>query len=158
MIEKKYFHTNNQNSFILSPNRTAMTNISKESIAGIMNKTWKLSTLVVNHFDETSESVVSKTVEDFQSPDFLTGWGGYAPIQLVFFHTHAFEAVYQIDGATVQAQGTWSISSEGIVLRQSTGDDILLSSSTLQDNILSSGYQYQSSDYGIGKLIFTQVA
>lgn len=133
-----------------------MTNISKESIAGIMNKTWKLSTLTVSQYDNTNGMLSSKNVEDFNGSDFISEWGGYAPIQLVFFHNHAFEAVYQIDGTTVQAEGTWLISSEGIVLSQTTGDDILLANSTLQGDILSCGYEYLSSDYGIQKLVFKQ--
>lgn len=133
-----------------------MTTISTESIAGIMNKTWNLSSLTVTKIEDGSTDLVQKVVNDLSSDEFIAEWGGYAPIQLTFYHNHAFDAIYQIDGETVKANGNWSISSSGITLSQSSGDNILLTNALLQGEVLSCGYEYLSSDYGINQLVFNQ--
>jgi len=131
--------------------------MSKESLLGIMNQTWNLSSVTVSTLDATSENVIQKSIEDFNNNEFISEWGGYAPIQLSFFSNHLFEATYQIDGDVVKAKGQWSIQASNIILTQSSGDNILLTNATLMATELTVGYEYLSSDYGINKLIFKKV-
>lgn len=133
-----------------------MTNISASSLTGPVSKTWQLQAVKAELYDSEGNEIL-KTFTDFSNQQFLEEFGGYAMFQITFFENRNFEAVYKTAEGTIAAEGRWNLDDQNIILEQSTGDEILLTTPKINGKTLEAGYEFLMFNHGIQQLSFAEV-
>lgn len=133
-----------------------MTNISASSLTGPVSKTWQLQAVKAELYDSEGNETL-KSFTDFSNQQFLEEFGGYAIFQITFLENRNFEAIYKTADGTIAAEGRWNLNDQNIILEQSTGDEIFLTSPKINGTTLTTGYEFLMFNNGIQELSFNAI-